>query len=91
VLLLDEPSRGVDVGAKFDIHTLLRELSAAGASILLASTDLPELIGMTDRIAIMRAGRIAEIVETAGLDQAQLLALIFGDGNLDAQPRTVGA
>lgn len=91
MLLLDEPSRGVDVGAKFDIHTLLRELSAAGAGILLASTDLPELIGMTDRIAIMRAGRIAEIVETAGLDQAQLLALIFGDGNLDAQPRTVGA
>jgi ABC-type sugar transport system ATPase subunit len=79
VLLLDEPTRGVDVGAKFDIHTLLRELAASGVAIVLASSDLPELIGMADRILVMREGRAAAIVPTEGLTQAALLALSFGE------------
>jgi ABC-type sugar transport system ATPase subunit len=79
VLLLDEPTRGVDVGAKFDIHSLLRELAASGVAIVLASSDLPELIGMADRILVMREGRQAKIVPADGLTQAALLTLSFGE------------
>ncbi|QFY63953.1 sugar ABC transporter ATP-binding protein (plasmid) [Rhizobium grahamii] len=79
VLLLDEPTRGVDVAAKFDIHTLVRELAASGVGILLASSDLSELIGMTDRILVMREGRQVAIVPTDGLTQTRLLALSFGE------------
>jgi ABC-type sugar transport system ATPase subunit len=79
VLLLDEPTRGVDVGAKFDIHSLLRELAAGGVAIVLASSDLPELIGMADRILVMRQGRQAAIVPAEGLTQAALLTLSFGE------------
>jgi ribose transport system ATP-binding protein len=75
ILLLDEPTRGVDVGAKFDIYTLMRELSAAGTSIVMSSSDLPELLGLSDRILIMRDGRQHQIVPAAGLSQADLLHL----------------
>jgi ABC-type sugar transport system ATPase subunit len=79
VLLLDEPTRGVDVGAKFDIHSLLRQQAASGVAIVLASSDLPELIGMADRILVMREGRQAAIVPADGLTQAALLTLSFGE------------
>jgi ABC-type sugar transport system ATPase subunit len=88
VLLLDEPTRGVDVGAKYDIHTLLRELAATGVAIVLASSDLPELIGMADRILVMRDGRPAAIVSAEGLTQAALLTLSFGEAAaLSEEPR----
>jgi len=77
VLLLDEPTRGVDVGARYDIHALLRELTAKGKAVVLASSDLPELVYMADRIVVFRAGRIATTVSTEGLDQASLSALCF--------------
>ncbi|NUS09703.1 MAG: sugar ABC transporter ATP-binding protein [Nonomuraea sp.] len=59
VLLLDEPTRGVDVGAKAAIHDLMRELARDGTAILMISSELPELIGMSDRIVVMRDGRVA--------------------------------
>jgi ABC-type sugar transport system ATPase subunit len=77
ILLLDEPTRGVDVGARFDIYTLMRELTAGGTAILMSSSDLPELIGMCDRIMVMREGRQQTIVEAAGLSQADLLHLSY--------------
>jgi ABC-type sugar transport system ATPase subunit len=77
ILLLDEPTRGVDVGARFDIYTLMRELSEAGTSILMSSSDLPELLGLCDRILIMRDGRQQTIVPAAGLSQAELLHLFY--------------
>ena len=77
LLLLDEPTRGVDVGAKFDIYTLLRELSARGTAILLASSDLPELLGLCDRILILHGGRQTQIVATQGLTAADLLAKFY--------------
>jgi ABC-type sugar transport system ATPase subunit len=79
ILLLDEPTRGVDVGARFDIYTLIRELSARGTSVLMSSSDLPELLGLSDRILIMRAGKQHAIVPAAGLSQADLLHLLYGD------------
>jgi ABC-type sugar transport system ATPase subunit len=58
VILLDEPTKGVDVGAKFEIHEIIRREAARGAACLVASSDLPELLGLTDRIVVMREGRI---------------------------------
>jgi ABC-type sugar transport system ATPase subunit len=78
VLLLDEPTRGVDIGAKFDIYALLRELAASGAAIVLASSDHQELLALTHRIAILRDGRISTIVASEGLTQRKLLALCYG-------------
>jgi rhamnose transport system ATP-binding protein len=58
VLILDEPTQGVDVGAKAEIHALMGELAAAGMAILMISSELPEVLGMSDRVAVMHAGRI---------------------------------
>lgn len=79
VLLLDEPTRGVDIGAKADIYGIIREMSARGIGILLASSDLPELLGMTDRILVMRAGKLADTLPTAGLTQDSLLTCCYGE------------
>ena len=78
VLLLDEPTRGVDVGAKFDIYALIRDMTAKGMAVILVSTDLPELIGLSDRIAVMRDGQIAEIVPAKGLGEDELIRLCYG-------------
>jgi ABC-type sugar transport system ATPase subunit len=75
ILLLDEPTRGVDVGAKYDIHALLRELAASGTAIVLSSTDHEELLGLADRVAILRDGALATIVSSAGLTPQRLAAL----------------
>lgn len=78
LLLLDEPTRGVDVGAKYDIYQLIRSLSAEGAAIIMSSTDLSELLGMCDRILVMVEGRASTIVDAEGLTQEALLALCYG-------------
>lgn len=78
LLLLEEPTRGVDVGAKFDIYTILRDLAAKGTAIILVSTDLPELLGMSDRIAVMREGQFDTIVEAQGLAEDTLINLCYG-------------
>ena len=62
VLLLDEPTQGVDVGAKAEIHGLMVDLAEQGVAILMISSELPEVLGMSDRIAVMRGGRLAGIV-----------------------------
>jgi ribose transport system ATP-binding protein len=78
LLLLDEPTRGVDVGAKFDIYAIIREMTARGMAVILVSSDLPELIGMCDRIAIMREGQIIDTVPTEGLTEEDLINLCYG-------------
>ena len=77
LLLLDEPTRGVDVGAKFDIYTLIRDLSAQGCAVIIASSDLAELLGICDRILILRNGTQSEIVATTGLSMADLLSRFY--------------
>lgn len=77
VLLLDEPTRGVDVGARQDIYRLIRDLGREGLAVVLASSDLPELIGLSDRIAIMQDGRLREIIPAAGLTEAALLGRLY--------------
>ena len=63
ILILDEPTRGIDVGAKAEIHTLITNLAAKGKAIILVSSELPEILGMSDRIAVMREGRLTGVVE----------------------------
>ena len=69
LLIFDEPMRGIDVGAKAGIHELMRELARNGAAILMISSELPEVIGMSDRILAMREGTIAGELP-AGSDEA---------------------
>ncbi|MEV0143787.1 MULTISPECIES: sugar ABC transporter ATP-binding protein [unclassified Nonomuraea] len=70
VLLLDEPTRGVDVGAKAAIHELTRELARGGTAVLMISSELPELIGMSDRIVVLRDGRIAGELPAGSTEEA---------------------
>jgi ABC-type sugar transport system ATPase subunit len=78
VLLLDEPTRGVDIGAKYEIHALLREMAAEGAAILVSSSDYEELVALCSRIAILIDGRLSEIVSTQGLTSRRLLEICYG-------------
>ncbi|MEM1286824.1 MAG: sugar ABC transporter ATP-binding protein [Pseudomonadota bacterium] len=77
VLLLDEPTRGIDIGAKYEIYRLIKEKSGLGLAVIIASSDLPELIGLSHRIAIMRDGHLAEIVDADRLTEADLLARFY--------------
>ncbi len=79
VLLLDEPTRGVDVGSKYDIYALLREISARSIGIVVVSSELAELINLCDRILIMRNGCLVDTVAAEGLTEPQLLALCYGE------------
>ena len=78
LLLLDEPTRGVDVGAKFDIYSIIRNMTAKGMAVLLVSSDLPELLGMADRIAVMRDGVITATIPAHDLTEEALLNLCYG-------------
>jgi rhamnose transport system ATP-binding protein len=78
VLVLDEPTRGIDVGAKADVHELIGELSAAGVAVILISSDLPEVLAMSDRVLVMREGRQMGIFEGADLDQERIMSAAVG-------------
>ena len=78
LLILDEPTQGIDVGAKAEIHSLMSELAAQGMAILMISSDLPEVLGMSDRIAVMRAGTVVEIMDRAEATQQKIIALALG-------------
>ncbi|WBB46764.1 hypothetical protein O3597_16390 [Verrucosispora sp. WMMA2044] len=77
ILLFDEPTRGIDVGAKSAIHDLVRRLARAGAAVLMISSELPELLGMSDRLLVMRDGRVAGELP-AGATEEDVLALAVG-------------
>ena len=77
VLLLDEPTRGVDIGARFDLYRLIQSLRAEGVAILLVSSDLSELLGLSDRIGVMRDGVLTEILPAADLSEARLLVRFY--------------
>ncbi|MDI6870649.1 MAG: sugar ABC transporter ATP-binding protein [Bacillota bacterium] len=80
VLLLDEPTRGIDVGAKAAIHALMSELAGQGMGIVMASSELPEILGMSDRILVMSKGRLVGEVARAEATQERLMALMTGGG-----------
>jgi rhamnose transport system ATP-binding protein len=78
VLILDEPTQGVDVSAKAEIHRLMVELAEQGLAILMISSELPEILGMSDRIAVMRGGRVVATLERADATQERVMALALG-------------
>lgn len=75
ILMLDEPTRGIDVGAKFEIYQLIIELAKKDKGIIMISSEMPELLGVTDRILVMSNGKMAGIVETAHTSQEEILQL----------------
>lgn len=88
VLILDEPTQGIDIGTKAEIHALIGHLAAQGMAVLMISSELPEVIGMSDRVAVMRAGKIAGVLERAEATQEAILNLALGDGTAkDSSPR----
>jgi rhamnose transport system ATP-binding protein len=84
VLILDEPTQGVDVGAKAEIHRLMGELAERGLAILMISSELPEVLGMSDRVVVMHAGTVAGTLDRAAATQEQVLALALGHSVADA-------
>jgi D-xylose transport system ATP-binding protein len=78
VLLLDEPTRGIDVGAKLEVYELINRLTAAGQAIVLVSSELGELMGMADRIVMLCEGRVGGVFDRAGATQERLLAAAMG-------------
>lgn len=75
ILILDEPTRGIDVGAKAEIYRLISELASRGVAIIMVSSELPEIIGMSDRVMVMHGGRITGILDKEDADQETILSL----------------
>jgi rhamnose transport system ATP-binding protein len=80
VLILDEPTQGVDVAAKAAIHTIIRQLADSGLAVLLISSDLPEVLAMSDRIGVMRRGELTGVLP-AGSSAAEVMKLAVGQGS----------
>ena len=78
ILIVDEPTRGVDIGAKSELHALLRELAAEGMAILMISSDMPEILAMSDRILVMHKGRIAGELSAALATQEAIMGYAMG-------------
>jgi ribose transport system ATP-binding protein len=77
VLLLDEPTRGVDVGARSEIYALVRELAAAGVAVVIVSSEVPEVLGLADRVLVVREGRVVHSAPAAELDEGRVLDLVM--------------
>lgn len=78
IIILDEPTRGVDVGAKKEIYEMIDKLSAQGVAIIMVSSELPEIIGMCDRVAVMMEGHITGILERTEFSQEKIISLAAG-------------
>ena len=78
VILLDEPTRGIDVGAKLEVYELINQLTAEGRAVILVSSELPELIGMSDRIVMLHEGRIGGEFSREEATPEKLLAAAMG-------------
>jgi len=75
ILILDEPTRGIDVGAKAEIHRLVSKLAADGVAVLMISSEMPEVLGMSDRVMVMHEGRVTGILDRKDADQVRIMEL----------------
>ena len=87
VLILDEPTRGIDVGAKAEVHAIIGELAAEGIGIILISSDLPEVLAMSDRVLVMREGRQMAIFDRADASQETVMTAAMGQAADDASDK----
>ena len=79
VLILDEPTQGVDVGSKAEIHDLMQQLAERGLAIIMISSELPEILGMSDRVAVMHAGAIRAVLDRSEATQARVMSLALAE------------
>jgi rhamnose transport system ATP-binding protein len=79
VIILDEPTKGIDVGSKAAVHAFMGELTAQGLAVIMVSSELPEILGMSDRVIVMREGRMAGTFEREGLTAETLVAAATGN------------
>jgi D-xylose transport system ATP-binding protein len=86
VLILDEPTRGVDVGAKFEIYKLMLELAAQGIAIIMVSSELAEVLGVSDRVLVMKEGRLNGDFVNQNLNQETVLAAALGQAAAPSIP-----
>ncbi len=78
ILILDEPTRGIDVGAKIEIYKLIRKMAREGTAVIVVSSELPEVIGLADRVYVMREGKMVGELEGSDIENKQIMHLMFG-------------
>lgn len=83
VIIIDEPTRGIDIGTKQQIYTLIARLAAEGRSIIVISSEMPELIGLASRVIVMHAGRIAGELSGAAVTEGAIVRLAMGMDDTD--------
>ena len=91
VLIMDEPTRGIDVGAKFEVYELFNKLSEQGVAIIMISSELPEILGMSDRILVIHQGEINGELDAKTATQEQILYLAAGYNKLEGKVQQKGA
>jgi rhamnose transport system ATP-binding protein len=83
VLIVDEPTRGIDVGTKAEVHRLLSRLAADGVAVLMVSSELPEVLGMADRVLVMHEGRLVSEIPRESADEESVMFAATGHRNAD--------
>ena len=78
VMVFDEPTRGIDVGAKYEIYSLMNDLSDQGIAIIMISSDLPEILGMSDRVAVFKDGRVTAVLDRKDADSETIMKYATG-------------
>lgn len=78
IIIMDEPTRGIDIGAKRDIYDLMNELTNDGVSIIMVSSELPEVLGMSDRVMVIHEGRVAGILDRCDATPESIMTLATG-------------
>ena len=87
ILILDEPTRGVDVGSKAEVHAIIAELAAEGIGVIVISSDLPEVLALSDRVLVMREGRQMAILDRAAANQESVMTAAMGQRQIEPAPR----
>ena len=85
ILILDEPTRGIDVHAKSEVHRIVAELADSGVSIILISSELPEILALADRVLVMHEGGVKAVLPREGLTQEAIMGAVFGPTRQEGQ------